>query len=188
VNSIVYARTAPPVNVVTGKVLPNTLFSGANSVQRPNVVPGVPLYLYGPYPGGKAINPAAFTMPVPATAQGNLSRNALRGFNATQVDFTLRRMFMSERFSLQSSADMFNIFNHPNSGSQFLPQVPSHWYSDILPPHCGQIRLRIDERMRTFNSPGNASMVIMFEVLPEIRRGQKRGSMTEVCRAGLCAL
>jgi hypothetical protein len=26
-------------------------------------------------------------------------------------------MFMSERFSLQSSADMFNIFNHPNFGA-----------------------------------------------------------------------
>ena len=31
---------------------------------------------------------------------------------------TLQRRFqLSERFSLQASADMFNIFNHPNFGS-----------------------------------------------------------------------
>jgi hypothetical protein len=35
-----------------------------------------------------------------------------------QVDFTLRRRFkLSERFSLLSSADFFNIFNHPNFGA-----------------------------------------------------------------------
>ena len=38
--------------------------------------------------------------------------------------------------------------------------------------------------MRTFNSPGGASMVIMFEVSPRSGEGQKRGRMTEVCRAG----
>ena len=43
---------------------------------------------------------------------------ALRGFNASQVDFTLQRLFkLSERFALQTSADFFNIFNHPNFGS-----------------------------------------------------------------------
>src|SRR5271166_4539176 len=75
-------------------------------------------------------------------------------------------------------------FAHSHSGSQFLPHFPSHWYADILPPHCGQTRLRIEERMRTFNSPGGASMVIMFEVSPRSGEGQKRGRMTEVCRAG----
>ena len=118
VNTIVYARSAPPVNVVTGKnPFPGTFVSGASSVQRPNVVPGVPLYLFDPTaPGGKIINKAAFT--VPASGQGNLSRNALRGFNATQIDFTLQRTFaLTERFRLQTSADFFNIFNHPNFGS-----------------------------------------------------------------------
>ena len=118
VNSIVYARTAPPVNVVTGKnPFGNSPLSGASSVQRPNVVPGVPIYLSDPTAGGgKIINPAAFS--IPASGQGNLGRNALRGFNASQVDLTLQRQFkLSERFSLQASADMFNIFNHPNFGS-----------------------------------------------------------------------
>jgi len=118
VNTIVYARSAMPVNVVTGKnPFPGTVLSGANSVQRPNVVPGVPFYLSNPTaPGGKIINKAAFT--VPASGQGDLGRNALRGFGASQVDFTLQRMFkLSERFSLRSSADFFNIFNHPQFGA-----------------------------------------------------------------------
>jgi len=118
VNTIVYARSAPPVNVVTGNnPFPGTLLSGAMSVQRPNVVPGVPFYLSDPTaPAGKVINKAAFT--VPASGQGNLGRNALRAFNAFQVDFTLQRLFkLTERFSLKTSADFFNIFNHPNFGA-----------------------------------------------------------------------
>src|SRR5271166_382715 len=97
--------------------LGNLPLSGANSVQRPNVVPGVPFYLPDPNAGGGwIINKAAFS--VPASGQGDLGRNALRGFGASQVDLTLQRRFaLSERFSLQASADMFNIFNHPNFGS-----------------------------------------------------------------------
>jgi hypothetical protein len=48
-------------------------------------------------------------------AQGDLGRNALCGFGATQVDLTLRRQFkIRERLALQARADLFNIFNHPN--------------------------------------------------------------------------
>src|SRR5208283_5011179 len=79
-------------------------------------------------------------------------------------------------------------FAHSHSGSQFLPHLPSHWYSDILPPHCGQTRLRIDERIRTFNSPGGASMMIMFEVSPRSGEGQKRGQNDGGMLRGFCAL
>ncbi|HWY71291.1 MAG TPA: TonB-dependent receptor [Terriglobales bacterium] len=119
-DSIIYARSAPPVNVVTG-INPfgalESALSGINSVQRPDVVPGVPFYLNSPNaPGGKVINKAVFA--TPATAQGNLGRNALRGFGATQWDLTLRRQFrFTERLSLQARSDFFNIFNHPNFGS-----------------------------------------------------------------------
>jgi len=119
-DSIIYVRSAPPVNVVTGtNPFPGTFLSGASSVQRPNVVPGVPFYLDQPNaPGGKVINRAAFATPVPATAQGNLGRNALRGFAATQWDLTLRRQFhFTERLSLQARSDFFNILNHPNFGN-----------------------------------------------------------------------
>src|SRR5208282_3564908 len=84
---------------------------------------GIPLYLFGPqYPGGKAINPAAFTPP-PTDAdgnplrQGNLGRNALRGFGATQWDFAVHRDFpVHERLTLQFRAELFNVLNHPNFG------------------------------------------------------------------------
>jgi carboxypeptidase family protein len=118
-DSIIYSRSAPPVNVVTGSnPFPYVSLSGANSVQRPNANSGVPFYLYpSAAPGGKVINPAAFTTPAPATDQGNLGRNALRGFGATQWDLTLRRPFhFREHLSLQARGDFFNILNHPNFG------------------------------------------------------------------------
>jgi len=118
-DSIIYSRSAPPVNVVTGNnPFRYVSLSGANSVQRPNFNSGVPFYLYpSAAPGGKVINPAAFTTPVPATDQGNLGRNALRGFGATQWNLTLRRQFrFPEHLSLQARCDFFNILNHPNFG------------------------------------------------------------------------
>ena len=116
-DSIIYARSAPPVNVVTGKnPFPFTVLSGANGAQRPNVVPGVPFFLPAAGPCGRVINAAAFT--IPASGQGDLGRNALRGCDAIQFDMTLRRQFhLAERLALQARADFFNIFNHPNFGS-----------------------------------------------------------------------
>jgi hypothetical protein len=116
-DSIIYARTAPPVNVVTGQSIPGTYLSAANSVQRPSLVPGVPLWISDPnVADGKRINKAAFTVPTGAV-QGTLGRNVLNGFGATEVDLTLRRQFkLYERLSLQARADLFNIFNHPNFG------------------------------------------------------------------------
>ncbi|HKF01110.1 MAG TPA: TonB-dependent receptor [Candidatus Sulfotelmatobacter sp.] len=119
-DSIIYVRSAPPANVVTGQnPYAGSVLSGTDSVQRPDIVPNVAFYLYSSgAPGGKAINPAAFATPVPATAQGDLGRNALRGFGATQWDITLRRQFrFTERLSLQARGDFFNILNHPNFGS-----------------------------------------------------------------------
>ena len=116
-DSIIYARSAQPVNVVSGQNPFGLLLSGASSVQRPDLVSGVPLWISDRnVAGGKEINPAAFTIPTGAV-QGDLGRNALRGFGATEVDLALRRQFaLRERVSLQARADIFNIFNHPNFG------------------------------------------------------------------------
>jgi len=127
-DSIIYARTAPPVNVVTGlNPFAGVSLSGASSVQRPNLVSGVPLWIASPnVAGGKEINPAAFTIPTGAV-QGDLGRNALRGFGAMQVDLALRRQFrLRERLALQARADFFNIFNHPNFGP------PTNYLSSAL--------------------------------------------------------
>jgi Carboxypeptidase regulatory-like domain/TonB dependent receptor len=117
-DSIVYARTASSVNVVTGKDPFGGILSGALGATRPDLVSGLRLWITDPHvAGGKRINPAAFSVPT-TPRQGTLGRNALRGFGATQVDLTLRRQFkLRERLSLQARADFFNIFNHPNFGS-----------------------------------------------------------------------
>jgi hypothetical protein len=67
-------------------------------------------------PGGKALNPNAFVAPA-AGQQGNLGRNALRGFGATQWDLAVHRDFpFGESLKLQFRAEMFNVLNHPNFG------------------------------------------------------------------------
>ncbi len=68
-------------------------------------------------PGDKIFNSAMSTA-APPGERGDLTRNGLRGFDAFQADFVVQRAFaLSERFRLQSRAEFFNIFNHPNFGS-----------------------------------------------------------------------
>lgn len=110
-DSIFRTRSAFPVNVITGFLLGA---GGGASQPRPDLVPGVELYVEDPTePGGKRINPAAFAMP--AGSQGTLGRNALRGFPMWQLDFALRRQFaLTETVKLLFRTEAFNIFNHPN--------------------------------------------------------------------------
>jgi hypothetical protein len=123
VENIIQARSAAPVDIGTRFTV---LFAGRTEV-RPDVVPGQPFYLFGPqFPGGKAINPAALTLPPidptthQPTRQGNLGRNALRGFGATQWDFAVHREFpIHESLKLQFRVEMFNVLNHPNFGPPF---------------------------------------------------------------------
>ncbi len=116
-DGIIRARTAAPVNVVTGT---DPLGLGLNVV-RPDVVPNVSFYIDDPtVAGGRRFNPAAFAAP-PTDPDGNfirqgtLGRNTLRGFAARQLDIALRREFgFTERVKLQLRAELFNAFNTPN--------------------------------------------------------------------------
>jgi hypothetical protein len=122
--SIILARSSLPVNVddqlLTYATAPGQAFSDI----RADIVPGMPIYLQGSqYPGGKALNPDAFSPPPtdPTTGvplrQGNAGRNAFRGFGATQWDFAVHRDFpIHEAFRLQFRAELFNVVNHPNFG------------------------------------------------------------------------
>jgi hypothetical protein len=65
-------------------------------------------------PGGREINPAAFTVPL-EVRQGDLARNALRGFAYSDWDFALQRQFgIGERLKLELRADFFNVLNTPH--------------------------------------------------------------------------
>jgi hypothetical protein len=82
-----------------------------------NLVAGQPTYLHGPlYPGGKAINPAAFCLPGVCGGEA-APRNFARGFGATQLNTAIRREFhLRDPLALQFRAEAFNILNHPNFG------------------------------------------------------------------------
>jgi hypothetical protein len=138
-DNIIQARSAPPVNVYYSQL--GALSNGFFTSVRPDIVVGQPFYLYGrQYPGGRALDPAAFTSPPlnPAgspIAQGDLSRNALRGFGLTQWDFAVHRAFsIHESLKLQFRAEMFNVLNHPNFGSP----VGDLGYPGFLNPQFGQ--------------------------------------------------
>jgi len=113
VDAIFRARSATPVNVVSGE--DPFGFGIFNPTVRPDLAPGQPLYISdSALPGGRRINPAAFVDP-PAGRQGTLGRNSLRGFPLSQLDLSLRRLFkLSERVQLQFKVDAFNLLNHPN--------------------------------------------------------------------------
>ena len=111
---LVLARSAPPVDV-TG---PINFTASAALRSRPNLNASVPLEIHGDqYPGGKIFNRAAFTTVAPGE-QGNLGRNVLRGFGATQADLAVQRQFrLTERMALRFRVECFNVFNQPNFGS-----------------------------------------------------------------------
>jgi len=113
-DTFVIARSAPPVDIIGAF----SFAAGTVLQYRPDITPGVPLVLYGSqYPGGKIFNKAAFT-PALSGQQGDLGRNVLRGFGATQADVGLQRQFhLTEKMGLRFRSEFFNIFNHPNFGN-----------------------------------------------------------------------
>jgi hypothetical protein len=139
-DTVVVARSGFPFNVQYF-VLSSLL--GFAQV-RPDRVPGQPIYLFGApcaaalgvpaCPGGKGLNPSAFTgtvgdgrtpagtIPVDANGnplrQGTEGRNDIRGFGLTQIDLSIsRKIPLTERLTLQFRADGFNVLNHPNFAS-----------------------------------------------------------------------
>jgi hypothetical protein len=82
-----------------------------------NLVSGQPIYVFGnQYPGGRALNKAAFSVPPPGST-GNAPRNFVRGFGATQLNLAARRdIGLHEGLHLQFRAEAFNLLNHPNFG------------------------------------------------------------------------
>jgi hypothetical protein len=108
-DGVITARSALPINVTSARDIGFGSFS-----LRPNLVPGVPIWIGNPdVANGQELNAAAFA--VPAGNQGDLGRNTLRGFGMWQADLSARRTFrLTERFRLTFRGDFFNVLNHPN--------------------------------------------------------------------------
>jgi len=138
------ARTGFPVALNGNLVFDPLTGQGFNSGL--NLVPGQPTYIYGTEcalvynnglpggpgcPGGRAINPNAFSLPTGNNA-GNAPRNFARGFGAWQMDLAVRREFpINEKLKLLFRAEAFNVFNHPNFGT-----IDSTYCSPSAGPGC----------------------------------------------------
>jgi Carboxypeptidase regulatory-like domain/TonB-dependent Receptor Plug Domain/TonB dependent receptor len=152
-DAIYVAQTAKPVDLSAVTVLSA---SGADVETRPNFVPGVPYFLRGPttkYPGGRALNRAAFTYPpkYPATGYlGDVPRNYFRGFNLSQLDVALHRQFpLYRNLGLQFRAEVFNVLNEPNFAG-YTGSLSSQFF--------GQSQSTLNNSLSAENSPGLSSI------------------------------
>jgi hypothetical protein len=114
VNTLLEARAGIPLNILLSRSA-TALPDGNNVNQRPNRVPGQPLYL-----GGRGINawlnPAAFAVPANGT-WGNLAKNAATGPALWQDDSAVEKAFhVTERSNVIFRAEAFNLFNRAQYG------------------------------------------------------------------------
>jgi hypothetical protein len=144
-SSIGIWHTGHPLTIIMN-ISPDQLPDGNDqTTQRPDLVPGVPIFL----PGGVQnhtlpINPAAFAPPpldprgmvtqvitnpdgsktdiCPATCGllsrfGDSSNGVIRALNTWQIDLALtKETKLTERVSMEFGAQVFNIFNHTQYG------------------------------------------------------------------------
>jgi hypothetical protein len=120
-------HTGHPLTVSLNYQSPFQLPDGNDQTsQRPDIVPGVPLYLPGAN-GIPQINPAAFQAPPPnpdpnappgsVARFGNAGNGIIRALNIWQVDFALmKETKLTERFGVQFGVQAFNVFNHVQLG------------------------------------------------------------------------
>jgi hypothetical protein len=110
VNGILSLLDGHPIDVTSGA---DTAGLGNTDNQRPNLVPGAPIYLKSGNPL-QYLNPAAFALP--GVGQfGSLGRGVIVGPGYKNVDFSINKNWrVRERYGIQFRAEMFNIFNHAN--------------------------------------------------------------------------
>ncbi len=132
VDGLVRVSSAPPINIT---VLGFSPVFGSYSTQA-QVVPGQPFWIPDPtQPAGRALNPAAFTVP-PAGQVGDFPRNGLRSpYSIDQTDLAVRRRFnLTDRLKLSVRAEYFNVFNHPMFGAPGTSEP-----GNIFDPSFGKI-------------------------------------------------
>jgi hypothetical protein len=112
-NTIASFLGGPPIEVTSGA---NTagLAAAPPAGFRPDLVPGVPIYLKTPGDKTSFLNPAAFQLP-PLGQFSTLGRGRIRQPGIENIDFSVSKNWrMRERYSIQFRAEMFNAFNHTN--------------------------------------------------------------------------
>jgi hypothetical protein len=108
---IASARTGLPVNITISRKA-GALPDGNTSSQRPNLVPGVPIYATN-QTISNWFNPAAFTAPAAGT-WGNLGRYIANGPGNYEIDTSLQKRFrLTERLAFNFRAAAYNLLNHP---------------------------------------------------------------------------
>ncbi len=116
------ARSGLPVNVTISRSAA-ALPDGLTFNQRPDRVPGVPLYPANHTPA-LWINPLAFKAPA-AGIHGDAGRNIARAPGLWQLDTALDKRFpLTERIGVSFRAEAFNVFNVAHYGgpaSVFAP-------------------------------------------------------------------
>jgi hypothetical protein len=126
----VHIQSGAPFTVTAGQ--DNSFTDIGND--RPNVIPGVPVYLHQVIRSGTGaanrgyLNPAAFAQVTagcltplsPATCAGygtygNIRRNSFRGITNYQFDAQVSRIFpIHESLNVVFRLEAFNVLNHPN--------------------------------------------------------------------------
>jgi hypothetical protein len=127
---LVHIQSGAPFTVTSGQ--DNSFTNIGND--RPNLVPGVPIYLHQQIRSGTGqanrgyLNPAAFAQvtagcPTPISpvtcagygTYGNIKRNSFRGVTNYQFDAQISRIFpIHESLNFTLRLEAFNVLNHPN--------------------------------------------------------------------------
>ena len=113
-SGITAAMSGRPINI-TEKRSASVMPDGNTSGQRPNLVPGVPIYAVGQNINNW-FNPAAFVKPANFT-WGNLGRYVARGPGYYEIDTALQKEIpLTEQLKLKFRAEAFNLLNRPIYG------------------------------------------------------------------------
>jgi hypothetical protein len=113
-NVIASFLAGTPIDVRSGANTAGLAASFGNLDQRPDLIPGVPVYLHNAGDPLQYLNPAAFSLPAVGKF-GNLGRGAIRGPGSKNFDLSVVKNWRArDRYNLQFRAEMFNAFNHVN--------------------------------------------------------------------------
>jgi hypothetical protein len=136
-SGILKAASGLPFNVFTGGDTGDGTFE-----QRPNLVPGVPIYLPAG-PGRGFLNPAAFSVPTAVDPTTGLRLGYLPN-NYVHLPFTLtmdwdmaKKLYTGDKFNVEFRGEFFNILNHP---------VFESAVATLSAPNFGQAQAATDPR------------------------------------------